>query len=161
SIGFGREIYLSRAYPSGLGVDEILERDRAHAAALEGDKRAASTVDEVANRAEAERSRVVHVEGYRLGAAEFVADILRMNDGVNSTVVERLANGVAENGAERNVRELHVAERIPAKMLVRTEDVVPNTLGDPFGHDRYAVPAPQRAPLDDRADDGVADRRER
>ena len=64
---------------------------------------------QIAHRAVAERARVVDVERNRLGAAQFVADVLGVDGRVDADLVEPAAHGVAQHDAERNVGQAHVA----------------------------------------------------
>jgi hypothetical protein len=126
---------------AGGGVEHPIERERDEVAVLQGDHRPAAAFEQVLRRAEAERTRVLQVEGDRVRAAQLVPNLLDDQGGVDAERREALLQAGLDDAGQVDLGQAQVAVLVAFDGAGRGQVVGRQTLGKPFGQDGGAVAA--------------------
>ncbi len=143
-----------------LGVEHFVERHRHELARLHRDHHAGSAREQVLRRAVAEVARVLHVDGDRIRAAQFVAHVLRDDRRLQVELVESLLHPLLEDVADVDLGDAQVAVGIVFDVGELCELVGIEAEHDTLGDHGDAVATTGAQPLDDGADQCVDDLRQ-
>ena len=159
---------LAVLHATGLGVEHFLELQRIHLAVHEADDGAVFLRlrgEQKFHRAVAEVAGIFGVKRNRIGAAQFVAEILGNEPGFKAELFETRVQKVLHQAAEFNFAQTQMAVVVAQHLAVAAQFAFGHRLNQPlfahgfnqsFGEDNQPVLRTFRFALDDGANDDVA-----
>ena len=167
-VGFAVHVDLAVLHAAGLRIEHFVERQRVHFAVHEADDGAVFFGfgrEQELDGGITEVARVFGVERDRVGAAEFVAEVLVNEGHFDAEFFEALAQKLLHQAAEFDFAETQMAVLV-ADNLAETfelafrqrldQTLFAHRFDEAFGEDDNAVLRTFGAALDDGADDDVA-----